>query len=425
MSWLLPSAVAIAGVAALATIALHFIARSRPLSEPLPTARFIPDRPIHARTRSVALTDILLLLLRVAALVALGVAVAGPVFAAGRGRIARVVVVDRSRAVANVAAVRDSARAYLRSGDALVVFDSSAHAVANTSLDSVRESTARGSLSAALVAATRAAVNLASHADSIDVVLISPLAAEEVDAATSRIRASWPGVVRLVSVAPVADPKSAPIWVQSTSGANDPIVAGLALAGAMSSVADAPVRLVRTRVSAADTAWARLSSHVLIHWPMADSTAIWPKRVPIDAIGAATSRDGATIVGRFPRLWTLSGATIARWADGEPAGTEHLIDGGCIRDIGLLVDPASDLTLRPSFRAFVAPLLAPCGGVTRAARIDSATFAVLARRGSLASADGLRDGASTSSRWMPWLLALGALLLIAELAVRRSDGQPL
>src|SRR5262245_33099118 len=61
MSWLLPSALGIAAVAALAAVALHFIARSRPVAEPLPTARFIPNRPIHARTRSFALTDLLLL----------------------------------------------------------------------------------------------------------------------------------------------------------------------------------------------------------------------------------------------------------------------------------------------------------------------------------------------------------------------------
>jgi len=71
VSWLLPSALAIGGVAAAIVLALHFIARSRPLAEPLPTARFIPQRPIHARTRSIALTDVLLMIVRVAALLAL------------------------------------------------------------------------------------------------------------------------------------------------------------------------------------------------------------------------------------------------------------------------------------------------------------------------------------------------------------------
>src|SRR3954471_7849317 len=98
MTWLLPSALAIAGVAALVTVALHFIARSRPVAESLPTARFIPERAIHARTRSFAFTDVVLLLLRVMALALLGAAIAGPVFSSG-GRVERIIIADLSRSV--------------------------------------------------------------------------------------------------------------------------------------------------------------------------------------------------------------------------------------------------------------------------------------------------------------------------------------
>jgi hypothetical protein len=87
----------------------------------------------------------------------------------------------------------------------------------------------------------------------------------------------------------------------------------------------------------------------------------------------------------------------------------------------LLIDGASDLTLRAPFRAFVAPFLAPCGGAHSSATIDSVTLATFAGRGLPAVAASLRDRAAESSRWMPWLLALGALLLIAELAVRRNE----
>ncbi|MEO6877104.1 MAG: BatA domain-containing protein, partial [Gemmatimonadaceae bacterium] len=96
MTWLVPSALAIAGVASAIAIALHFIARSRPLAEPLPTARFIPPNPVHARSRSFALTDLLLLAIRIAALLAIGLAVAAPVIS-GRGRVERIVLADRSR----------------------------------------------------------------------------------------------------------------------------------------------------------------------------------------------------------------------------------------------------------------------------------------------------------------------------------------
>ena len=143
MSWLLPTALTVAAIAAIATIALHFIARSRPVAEPLPTARFIPDRAIHARTRSIALTDVLLMLLRVAAVLLLGFAVAGPVFAAG-GKVSRIVLADRSRSVASVDAVRDSVRAYLRQGDQLIAFDSSASLARSTTIDSIIATHARG-----------------------------------------------------------------------------------------------------------------------------------------------------------------------------------------------------------------------------------------------------------------------------------------
>jgi hypothetical protein len=423
MSWLLPSALVIAGIAALGVIALHFISRSRPLAEPLPTARFIPQRPVQARARATALSDVLLLLLRLAAILALGLAVAGPMFAAGRGRVARVVLLDRSRAVANFGAARDSARSLLRQGDVLVVFDSAARAVPSRALDTHHASTARGSLSAGLVAAIRAAAALAPRADSIALVVITPLAAEEVDGATSRIRASWSGAVHTMLVANAA-PSERPLPVESSSAATDPVVAGLALRGIVSSsnsnAAGPMIRLVRQRVTAADSAWGLDSGHVLIHWPMADSTAIWPKRPTIDAIGGVVS-DGGTLVGRFPRLWSIQGTTIARWADGAPAAVEHATGAGCIRDIGLLVDPGSDLTLRPAFQRFVMPLLAPCGGFRHTARADSATLAAFDAPGALALAAAFRDRGNESSRYTPWLLALGALLLIVELAVRRPE----
>jgi len=183
MTWLIPSAIAIAAGASLVAIALHFIARSRPVAEVFPTARFIPERAIHARTRSLALTDVALLLLRVLAVMLLGVAIATPLFPSGK-RITRIVIADRSRAVGAVAATRDSVRAYLRDGDELIVFDSSAHSVGANSLDSLAVSMAPGSLSAAFSAAIRTAARIASRTDSIDIVVVSPFAEEELDDAT-------------------------------------------------------------------------------------------------------------------------------------------------------------------------------------------------------------------------------------------------
>lgn len=413
MTWLLPSALAIAGAAALITVALHFIARSRPLAEPLPTARFVPQRPVRARTRSLALTDVLLLLIRVLAVLTLGAAVAGPVFATSSGRVARVVLADRSRAVADPREVRDSVRALLRPGDVAVAFDSAAAMVGR--VDSLMGSNARGSLSAGLAAALRAASVLARSTDSVELVIVSPLAAEEMDDATPRLRSAWPGRARLVSVR-AAESEALPPVVDVSADASDPVVAGLSLVVPIR--AGGWIRVVRGRVTDADSAWARDSGHVLVHWPSVDSDVAWKARSSIDAVGGVASATG-TMVARFPRLWTLDGEAIARWSDGEPAAVERATGAGCIRDVAILIDPRSDASLRQPFRDVARAFLAPCGGSRTSAPVDSTARSALAGPPSLASADEMRDRDGEGSRWTPWLLALGAALLIGELAMRR------
>jgi len=416
MTWLIPSAIAIAAAASLVAIALHFIARSRPVAEIFPTARFIPQRAIHARTRSLALTDVLLLLLRVLAIMLLGVAVAGPLFAAGR-RVTRIVIADRSRAVANIATVRDSARAYFRDGDELIVFDSSAARVAGaTAIDSVAVTGARGSLSAALSAASRAAVRVAPRTDSIEMLLVSALADDETDDATARIRAVWGGRIRIVRVANAAAPATSGT-LEVRAPANDAVAAGLSLLPM--SVFSSPVRVVRERVTSEDSAWARVGGHVLVHWPVNDSSTNWVHRATIDAIGGV-SANGETVVARFPRLWSLQGSAVARWADGEAAAVERAVGDGCIRDVAVLIDDASDVTLRAPFRRFASELVGPCGGPRSARSLSEEHVASLIGGGGLASARALSDGKTVWSRWTPWLLALAALLLVAELAARRT-----
>jgi hypothetical protein len=418
IGWLVPSALAIGAVAAVFVVALHFIARSRPMAEPLPTARFVPQRPVRARTRSIALTDALLLLIRVAAVLAIGAAIAAPVFAAANGRVLRVIAVDRSRAVASAPEVRDSVRAIARAGDVLVLFDSAAAVRAASALDSLTLTRARGSLSAALVAASSAAAGLRAPADSIELVLVSPALAEEVDDATTHVAASWPGRIRLVRVNG-ADTASAamPRWnVLATR--DDAVAAGLSLMAPSDS--NAPVRVVRGKPTTADSVWARDSGHVLVHWPAADSGIVGQPRDAIDAIGGVSTATG-TMIGRFPRLWVLDGTPIARWADGSVAAVEHATGDGCIRDIGVLLDEASDITLRAPFRRFVGALLAPCGGVRDFTPLDSTRVAALIGRGPLALASAVRDRGRQSSRWSIWLLLFGAALLIVELAVRRTE----
>lgn len=416
MSWLIPSALGLATAGIVATIALHFIARSRPLAEPLPTARFVPRRPIQARTRSLALSDVLLLLLRAAALATIGIAVAGPMFARS-GRVRRVFVVDHSRAVASLDEARDSVRRLAASADVLVAFDSAASRAALLgALDTTRIASVRGSLSAALAAATRAGVVESATADSVELVLVSPLVREEIDDATARIRGAWPGRIHIVPIR-AASTDTTPLRADLGANRDDAVVAGLSLM--KTSTSGGAVRLIRGRVSAGDSAWARTRGRVLLHWPSSDSGTIWPRRATIDAIGAVSSSTG-TLVARFPRLWVMSGHSVARWADGEPAAVEHATGDGCIRDVGIMIDDASDATLRASFREFVRPFLAPCGGSTDFVPLEPSVHVLLAGAGRLAPAASLIDKTTETSRWSPWLFALAALLLTGELAFRRA-----
>jgi hypothetical protein len=249
--------------------------------------------------------------------------------------------------------------------------------------------------------------------DSIEVVIVSPLTAEETDAATTKIRAAWPGRIRLVRVAAMQTIQK-PARVEVRAAPNDALAAGLSLMPMLAS----PVRVVRGTPTADDSAWAR-TGNVLVHWPATDADADWAHRSSIDAIGGVTA-GGATLVGRFPRPWSLAGHVVARWADGEPAAVEQAVGTGCIRDVAILVDESSDLTLRAGFRALARELLAPCDGHRATTPIDSAAVAALAGSGKLAASSSLRDKTSEASRWTPWLLAAAALALIAELSLRRS-----
>ena len=420
MSFLLPSALVVGALAAVAVIAAHFITRSRPRPEPLPTARFIPDRPLRARARTLSLDDIALLLLRIAALLALTVAVAAPIRSATHERVLRIFAVDRSRAVAAASEVRDSVSALVRMGDVIVVFDTAASLATNRALDSLRVLPLRGSLSTALAAAIGMAARLTAQTDSVEIVLVSPFATEELDEATMPIRWSWPGRLRLVAVRSAAT-SVIDSRVESSASEQDPVMAGLALAGLRGRVG-ATIRLLRDAPSTSDTVWTREAGHVLIHWPTSAASASWPTRARIDTVGAVTATS-STVVGRFPRVWSIEaidGRTIARWIDGEPAAVERTTGAGCVREVAISIDPASDLTLRPAFRPFLQRLLMPCGGAQDVVPLGRAALDSLAGAGPLVPASVIRDPHERASPWTAWLLGAGAVLLIIELSMRRQ-----
>ena len=383
MTFLAPLWLAVAAVAAAGIFALHLITTRRPPAAPLPTARFVPGGEARAASRATRPTDVPLLLLRLLALVLLGAAFARPVARAGGASMARVVILDRSRSA--LADVRDSALSIVREGDAVVLADSAARPVRNGALDSLRTlqpNGSAGSISAALVAARRAARELTGRADSVELVIVSPLTADEFDAATAPLAAAWPGRVRVVRS------RAAP----------------------MTAIVEA--RVVTSALSVADSQSARDGAAV-VHWP------------PL-AEGRAPSAEGVwvrgttlvALLGRWPI--DTAGTPIARWADGAPAVIERSIGRGCIREVGVGVPATGDLTLRPAFVRFRNSITRGCGA--RSAKdipVDSGT-AALARAGAAASARQFSDDAS--SPLAPWLLAAAALALVAEWLARRRAG---
>ena len=418
----------IGGVAAAAVIGLHLLAWRRPPETPLPTARFAPERPIRMVSRALRPADLLLLALRVALVLLIGFALAGPRFEQRRTGSARVVVVDRSSAVrAGGDAVAAARRELRTSGDALVVFDSSAREIEVASLDSVagKPSNTPGSLSAALIAATRAARRLQKLHDTVEIVVVSPFAHNEIDAATSSIRSLWAGSMRRVRVASAVDsvgPSAVPL---SRDDPNDGVLAAVTLNGAVAG--GGRIRVVRDSLLASDSAAAR-EGGTIVAWPRSGSGR-WSSRASVDTAMAVTASDrsagsrneNATVVAPFQRAWNPpDGRVVARWADGEPAATETPLGAGCVRSVAIDVPSTGDLALTPSFRRFARSMTAPCGTGTVAALSDTALDRALPPTVDRSQASIVSSAAEMgTSPLKAWLLALAIAAMVAEQMVRR------
>ncbi|HEY0780174.1 MAG TPA: BatA domain-containing protein, partial [Gemmatirosa sp.] len=209
---LAPWGLALGAAAVGGLVLLHAITVGRPRPAWLPTARFAPDRAPRATRRLARPTDRRLLALRATSALLAGVALARPVREPVRQHVARVVIADIGDA-ATRPAVRDGVRALAGPGDVVVPLAgvprrpldvptrppaSAADSVARlAALDSAladsapssdpsvhpsRGQSAAAPLSAALIAARRAAPGAAAVADSVELVIVSPLARDAVDA---------------------------------------------------------------------------------------------------------------------------------------------------------------------------------------------------------------------------------------------------
>ena len=422
MTFLSPWALAIGAFAAAGAVLLHLVARQRPSSYILPTARFIPDRRTLVRRMTTRPRDLLLLALRVLLLLSAAAAFARPVRAPSGAPLARVVLFDRSGAVQGAEDAARQLRPWLTDGvpTRLVLFDSVAIVAGdpaaelerlstgtsrNAALDSLRSSPV-GSLSAALVAAGRLGPALAADADSVQLVIVSPLATNEFDAATDSIRARWRGGIAIARLASTTVDVAAGT-LERALPPDDPLLPAVSLVRVAASPTS--VRLRRSALDAGDTAFAR-GGGTVVRW---DSASFGPAGATALAMG-----DDVVVAtlgrGRLP----AGGATIARWSDGSAAASEVRIGAGCIRHVAVGIPVAGDLPLRGAFRRLAQGLMAPCAGDRWSGPADDAAVARLRGPAGLASGDALADQARRPHPLLPWLLGVALACALGELLMR-------
>jgi hypothetical protein len=416
MSFLAPWLLVAGLVSALGVVALHLLTTRRPPPAPLPTARFVPESEVRAVARARRPTDLLLLALRAIALLAIGAAFARPVLDAPGPTVRTIVALEWTRAVADTGEALRAARAEIGEGGAVLVFDTAVREL--PAADSLRglsaPTVAQAALSPVFPAALSAAERIARGADSVRLVLVTTMSAGALDAATHALRDAWPGRVEVVSLNAVVDTASASRITLRSALADDPLAPALDRVRAARGAHE--VRAVRGEMSEADRRWLdERAGRVLLLWPaLADSVAP-------DALSAFSAFGTATLVAPLQRATLTSRPldfVIARWRDGAPAAVERAAGRGCIREIGVRLPLAGDLTLRESFAAVLDRFAEPCGGA-RTAPLDSAAAEFLARPGALATASALVQR-TAGNRTLPLLLlAAAALLLGVEQLLRR------
>lgn len=423
LSFLAPGYLVAALVAAAGLVAAHFIVRRQPRAMVLPTARFVPDAPVLTTGWARVPSDLVTLALRVLCVMLAGLALAGP-FLQGRGSgTAKVILVDRSRAVADSGELSDSVAVIRAPGDIVVGYGSTAFeetSAGPAASGAGPESFARGSLSAGLVAATRAASRLRGGADSLELVIVSSFAAEELDAATARVRQAWPGRARLVRVAAPALPDSSrsPILVSETA---DPFAVALGIARP---VTQADVRIVRGALGSTDSLWTtEAPGRVLVHWPIATVPTGFiarPQSAPVGGLIVG----GPAVIALFQRRWqyvpALGAKPVAWWIDGDVAAVESALGSGCVRSVAVPVSAGGDFVLRPDFHAAVRDLVHACGGASAFAPIPGSASAMLGGTGQLAPSSSFAQPRADASLVAKWLLIASIACALLELLVRRQ-----
>jgi hypothetical protein len=399
-----------AGVLSALVVLLHLLARRRPRPLIFPTARFIPERSASAPAAARRPSDLLLLLLRVAVVLLLGAAFARP-FRSPPRRTALIVALDRSRAASR--SLDDSTRRLLSEANLVVAVDSVPHHWDSISdAQDTTRTAARGSLSAALLAAVRSAPEVAVQGDSLSLVILSPFAAEEWDAATLALRRLWQGGIAVRPI-PSAEPPRAIAGGTALTG-DDPLRATLALLGRDAAAS----RVLRTHPGAGDSSWAAAGG-ALVYWPRETEKAPW-MAAGRDTVGGVLAGGQAVVAPFFHSVVPPNGAVVARWADGTPAATERRLGSGCERDVAIPTDLTGDLMIRASMLALTRELAAPCGGRREYERVPQALLDSLRGPPMLLPASRTPRPAGGRVPANGWLLVAALVLFASEPAVRRG-----
>lgn len=204
--WIFVASVVAAGV----VTALHFLSVHRPPVWLLPTTRFLVPGDARAISRSRTPSDLLLLAMRVAALLLMGLALAGPSWRSNGDRIGHIVIADEawrsdSARVLEIVGVPSGASGVTRvvwlTGDSASrgVGGASRRAPVDVRTDSsiARVGGMHRALAAAFPAAWRATDRLMRERPTLDSValdILAPPSSASVDGWESW-RASWPGRV--------------------------------------------------------------------------------------------------------------------------------------------------------------------------------------------------------------------------------------
>ena len=312
--------------AAAAILALHVLASKKPQLGLLPTARFFPDVPARATALTPRLSDLMLLVIRLATVLSVGLALARPTITLRRQTVMRLVA------------------------------------------------TSHGSLSSALIEALREAGRVRARADSFELVIMSPLTTDEIDAATPEIRSLWPGRIRLERTA--TPPEG---------------------------------RAVTARLEWADSA----------------SNRFWRARDQPDTVGSFGTGE-LVLTYPFERRWQRAAPldsmrVVARWVDGAPAVVERMTGGSCVRSLGMSLPTEGDAPLRPELVAFARWLALPCRDGPSQTLASDSIRRMLEGPVHLAASSDLPASRATVSPLTIWLLLIAAALALFDVVARRRQ----